>query len=281
MPLVSICVITYNSSEFIIATLESIKNQTYTNIELIISDDNSKDNTIEIVHEWTKNNKTRFSNIEIITVENNTGVTGNCNRAFHRANGEYIKGIGGDDILDFNYVTEVVDYLEKNTCCDILFTSMRPFVDSNNFVEDDRINYNFFKLDVKNQFISFIKNDNGIPTPTAIYRATCIKTNNYFDERYPMWEDGPLYFKLLKNNVKFFILEKKLVDYRIRNNSLSNGVPARHKKSMGKFYFSQFIKYDFRYNGIKFFFHFIKNSFFILSDISFFNELSNFLIKRG
>ena len=47
-PLVSVVIITYNSEKTIIETLESIKNQTYKNIELIISDDFSKDNTVEI-----------------------------------------------------------------------------------------------------------------------------------------------------------------------------------------------------------------------------------------
>ncbi|MFY7734922.1 MAG: glycosyltransferase, partial [Bacteroidia bacterium] len=47
--LVSVPVVTYNAAEFVLETLESIFNQTYQNIELIVSDDCSKDNTVEIV----------------------------------------------------------------------------------------------------------------------------------------------------------------------------------------------------------------------------------------
>ena len=56
-PLVSIIVITYNSAKFVLETLESAKAQTYQNIELIISDDGSTDNTVQICREWLKNNE--------------------------------------------------------------------------------------------------------------------------------------------------------------------------------------------------------------------------------
>ena len=52
LPVVSVVIITYNSSNTIIETLESIKSQTYNNIELVISDDNSSDNTLSVCYEW-------------------------------------------------------------------------------------------------------------------------------------------------------------------------------------------------------------------------------------
>ena len=56
-PLVSIIVITYNSAKYVLETLESAKNQTYQNIELIISDDCSIDNTVDICTRWLNENK--------------------------------------------------------------------------------------------------------------------------------------------------------------------------------------------------------------------------------
>lgn len=53
-PLVSVIVITYNSSKYVLETLNSVAAQTYDNIELIISDDCSKDNTVEICRNWLK-----------------------------------------------------------------------------------------------------------------------------------------------------------------------------------------------------------------------------------
>ena len=74
-PLVTVVVITYNSSKYVIETLDSIYNQTYTNLELIISDDCSKDDTIKICEDWLKKNGNRFYHTEIITTEINRDQT--------------------------------------------------------------------------------------------------------------------------------------------------------------------------------------------------------------
>ena len=55
--LVSISVITYNSSKYILDTLDSVKAQTYPNLELVISDDCSTDNTIDLCKDWVKRTK--------------------------------------------------------------------------------------------------------------------------------------------------------------------------------------------------------------------------------
>ena len=72
--LVSVPVLTYNAAEFVEDTLESIFNQTYQNIELIISDDCSKDTTVALVENWCSQPrvKKRFVEIKIITVPKNT-----------------------------------------------------------------------------------------------------------------------------------------------------------------------------------------------------------------
>ncbi|MBH2024900.1 MAG: glycosyltransferase, partial [Flavobacteriales bacterium] len=79
-PLVSVVVITYNSSKYVMETLESVKAQTYENIELIISDDGSTDHTIEMCRVWLAQNNNRFPKTKLLTVEENTGIPANCNR---------------------------------------------------------------------------------------------------------------------------------------------------------------------------------------------------------
>ena len=99
MPLVSVAVITYNSSKYVLDTLESIKAQTYKNIELIISDDSSTDNTMQLCKDWCDQNKDRFVRIQVIEPEKNTGVAANCNRAEAACEGDWVKLIAGDDML--------------------------------------------------------------------------------------------------------------------------------------------------------------------------------------
>ena len=98
-PLVTIGVITYNSAGTIVETLESVKKQTYGNIELIISDDASKDNTVEICRDWLERNASRFSRVEMITTDVNTGTCGNCDRLLEKTTGLWLRILAADDIL--------------------------------------------------------------------------------------------------------------------------------------------------------------------------------------
>ena len=85
--LVSVIIVSYNSADTILDTLESIKAQSYTDIELIISDDGSKDKTIEISENWLKLNGHCFSSSKLLTVKSNTGISANCKKCVEIASG--------------------------------------------------------------------------------------------------------------------------------------------------------------------------------------------------
>lgn len=261
-PLVTVCVISYNSCETIIETLESIKKQTYANIELIVSDDNSKDGTVSVINEWCKVNGDRFVAYKILTVDKNTGVTGNCNRAVKNASGEFIKDIGADDILLPTYIEDCVNYFIDNSNCGILFTKLTPFYENDiSHIVNIEENYDFFNLSQSEQWQYIINNGLPLlPTPTSIYRKTTLQNIGFYDMDIPMWEDGPMYFRLSEAGVKFFLLEKEEVLYRIRSNSLSNNLPKRHIISISIFYLKYFYKYEKMNNKLKAFYHYFKYS---------------------
>lgn len=126
-PLVSVPVITYNSSEYIIEGLESIKAQTYKNIELIISDDCSTDNTVELCREWLAKNKDRFVRTSLVTSEKNTGTAGNCNRAISYCHGEWIKMLAGDDLLLPDCIEKNIEYITKMPDAEVVFSNVQVF----------------------------------------------------------------------------------------------------------------------------------------------------------
>ena len=175
--LVSICVVSYNSAGTILETLDSIKGQTYKNIELIISDDNSKDNTVEIATEWLKNNSNRFTNTQLLTVEKNSGVTGNCNRAVKASKGEIVKIIAADDIFYPDYIESCTEYFLQNPECNVLFTKLTPFLENDktdviSLPED----YDFLQLTQQEQHDRLIYNGLTIlPTPACIYRKKILE----------------------------------------------------------------------------------------------------------
>ena len=109
--LVSVIVVTFNSSQFIIETLESVSKQTWKEIELIITDDCSEDNTIEVCLNWINENKNRFLRVEIIKPEKNTGVPANANRGLYAAQGDWIAFIAGDDTFKPNHIKDNLMYI--------------------------------------------------------------------------------------------------------------------------------------------------------------------------
>ena len=107
--LVSIVMPNYNYAQFIRQALESALEQTYDNIEIIVVDDCSTDNSVEIIEEYvSKSDKIKF-----YQNPKNLGVVASHNRCVELANGEYIVVLSSDDYLHPDFVKDSVEYLEK------------------------------------------------------------------------------------------------------------------------------------------------------------------------
>ena len=94
-PLVSIIALCYNQEEFLCETLESIKAQTYKNLELIIIDDCSTDQSVKKIESWIKANN---HNCNFITNKENLGLVKSLNIAVKKCKGKYYSLIACDDI---------------------------------------------------------------------------------------------------------------------------------------------------------------------------------------
>lgn len=108
-PLVSIGVLSYNNSNYIIDTLESLDKQTYDNIEIIIHDDASTDNSREIINEWSKNK----NNVILLFADKNVGVCKSLNKLVKEAKGDYISNIASDDYYEPEFVAKRVALLSE------------------------------------------------------------------------------------------------------------------------------------------------------------------------
>lgn len=215
-PLVSIVVITYNSMPYIIETLNSIKAQTYKNIELIVSDDCSPtDNTVESVKEWIKQNKERFVKAELITTPYNTGISSNCNRGCRIAEGEWLKVLGGDDILKPTYVEDIVNYCYK-TGCDIACSDIELFGEGASAMVDFW-NVSIDKLrnlqDASSQNKALLQ-ANFVPAASLIYKRRIWNQIGGYDEDCKLLEDYPFNINVTSLGYHIGFLDKKLVKYR-------------------------------------------------------------------
>lgn len=220
-PLVSIIVITYNSSKYVIETLESAKMQTYQNIELIVSDDCSTDNTVEICRDWIKANKKRFIRTELITTGNNSGVPSNCNRGLRKANGIWIKYIAGDDILDKNCISKFINIsMNDHQEPSFLFCNISMFKNNSTKIICEKIS-TIIEQSYDKQLVKYACTRPTIAPFMFIKKEALLKLNG-FDESFRLLEDSPLYFKALKNNYFFHLVDEDLVYYRITEHSISN-----------------------------------------------------------
>lgn len=132
-PLVSIIIISYNQSKYIKEILDSVKNQTYSNIELIVADDASADNSVAVFKNWLKeNNYPAKSNYH----QNNTGAVTILNECIELTRGKYIKFIAADDFLHPDYINNCITEF-KATQADIIYTKAYGIDDNSQVISED------------------------------------------------------------------------------------------------------------------------------------------------
>jgi len=210
---VSILISAFNAGEFIEEAVDSCLNQTYKNIEIIIYNDGSQDNTKNILNNKYLNKK----NIKIINNENNLGKIIGFNQCFKISSGDYIHLLGADDILYPYCIEECVKYL--NSDADAIFHSVRvvdsKLKDLNCSIYNDRI-FNSSLEDIA------IKR-NGLPSGAwMISRYIASKI-------FPIPEDIPYEDIWFGVNIKLYAkkivgINKDLSLYRQHKNSVYGGV---------------------------------------------------------
>lgn len=223
---VTVSVITYNSSKFVLETLESVKAQTYQPLILHICDDCSTDDTVKICKNWIEENKDRFIKTKVICSEFNTGISANLNRAMDACETEWFKGIAGDDVLKPECLREYMQYVQRNPDVVVLFSRVEAFGVNRERVSafSSFFDYGFFDLTQAEQLERLIMKGNCIPAATVLFNAKYMHEKNIkADERIPMLEDHPLWINFLNNGVRFNFVDKILVQYRVGEGGLSSG----------------------------------------------------------
>lgn len=232
--IVTVALITYQSAATVLETLDSIVGQSYGpgNIELIISDDGSKDNTVQVIEQWLAQNQEYFHVVKFFANEMNGGISKNCNIAWKAATSEWIKTIAGDDILLPNCLTDNVEFVfnynieHKSDKIAVLFSKMQSFkvtecgLKQNLAIFPTARAQQFFKLPVLKKF-QYLQRQGISGAPSAFINRAKLTCIGFADERFPMMEDHPLWFKLTNAGYQLIFMEKITVYYRIAD-SVSN-----------------------------------------------------------
>lgn len=197
---VSIIMPTYNSEKYVGIAIQSILLQSYTDFELIISDDASTDNTKEIIKS--------FKDKRITFLENrkNKGISENRNLCLFLAKGKYIAVMDNDDISLPNRIEEQIIFLEKNSNVDVVGTFV-CFIDERNNITGYSGGYTKDHEIKKRLFWR-----NPIPSPTILARADWFKKWNY-RPRTGRIDDHDLFLRANKSTY-YEIIPEYLYCYR-------------------------------------------------------------------
>lgn len=219
-PISSVVVVTYNSSETIIDTLESIKIQNNRKfIEIVVSDDCSNDNTVEIVNDWLSANNQIFNSVVLLENDKNLGITKNFNKAVKRAKGQFIKLLAGDDQLFSSNSIEA--YVREIGSKQIIFSPVSIFgcSDSEYFSKKEIDKFkSFLTFNEKGRKGAVFYNSPLAPKITgSFFRKQLLADMGFFDEKYRMMEDYPFMLNVFKNHYEdICYYDKQLFNYRLR-----------------------------------------------------------------
>lgn len=207
--LVSIVTPSYNSSKYIKQTIQSVLSQTYENWELIVVDDCSTDNSVEIIKEFAVNN----SKIRLFEFQINKGAAEARNAAISIAEGEFIAFLDSDDIWKPFKLEQQLNFMGNEL--DFTFTAYELIDEFGSKLNQ--------QVDV-NQVGSFNYEDMLKKKATLGCSTVIVRSSGFSDISMPplrTGQDYALWLKLLKTGKKAYVLSEILGQYRILSNSIS------------------------------------------------------------
>lgn len=205
---VSVIIPVYNASRYIGKAIESALNQTYKNIEIVLVDDCSKDNSRQIIEKYMKEHKNIIYHLQ----EKNLGAAVARNTALDLANGRYVAFLDSDDIWHENKIDKQLDLMKKEGAT-ICFSAIEMIDENGKQIKGKRNVPN--RVDYK-----FLLKNTIIATSAVVIDRN--KTGNFSMPLRRGGQDYATWLKLMRNGVVAYGINETLVKYRICNNSLSS-----------------------------------------------------------
>ncbi|NLW32992.1 MAG: glycosyltransferase family 2 protein [Fibrobacter sp.] len=182
LPLVSVIILNWNGKNHIVECLSSVTASTYSNLEIIVVDNNSTDNSLDLIQ--------GFKNISLIRNPHNIGFCAGNNKGFAYAKGKYIVTLNNDTAVNPHWLEKPVELLERDNSIGIISCRQMDYFNHN------KINGLFHYADKHLSFSSFgfgelIQDKHlksglviGANGASSIFRKTLINSIGGFDERF-------------------------------------------------------------------------------------------------
>ena len=217
--LVSVIVATYNCARFVETTLDSVRKQTYRDIELIVTDDGSGDQTNNVVGQWIDAHKNRFKDVVHVRSDRNTGVTANYQRGLEKTSGVWVKCLDGDDLLDEKAIERYVDFCDQHPDYKIVYAGEKLMDDTGHCYKDQPMILQGSSADEQMRYL-LMHRLLGVRTTTNFFNREMFVSFGGFDVRYPMYQDGPLFLHFLTRGFAIGSLDEYTIKKRENPTSL-------------------------------------------------------------
>jgi len=227
-PLVSVTIPLYNNERFVAETIESVLNQTMPDFELLIYDDHSTDQSLEIARSYTD------PRIRFIMSDRNLGPEGNWNRAISEVRGTWVKLLCADDLLFPECLEKQVGiFREAHSAGVSLVSCQRTIIDAEgktlikkvNFIDGGRKQ----PSDLVRKMVRMGTNIIGEPV-CGLYPAALIGKTRGYSARIPYTIDLDFWVQLLRLG-ELWMIDEPLCAFRISNASWSSRIgEMRHEQ---------------------------------------------------
>ncbi|WP_290146495.1 glycosyltransferase family 2 protein [Paramuribaculum intestinale] len=223
MKKVSIITPAYNAAKYISRTIDSVRNQTYTEWEMIIIDDGSRDNTAEIVANYAN----KDNRIKLLR-QNNAGSAAARNNALRNSTGQLVCFLDADDLWDADFLSSQVTFIKERDAA-LVFASYRRIN-----AEDDEILKPFIVPDRVN-YIGLLKTCS-ISCLTAMYDKERVGENYFNENLRSMRDDFVFWLQILKKIPYAYGNKAILASYRVFANSTTGNKKKVIKPQFNVYY---------------------------------------------
>lgn len=231
----SIVMPVYNGDVFIVEALKSFFTQYHDQIELIVIDDGSTDDTYKVVSENFKEHIAK--GVLVLCHQSNAGVSAARNKAIGMARGKYVTFLDADDILLDNYTNSIIDVIESYDM-DVIEFGFKTFIDSDkiNSCDEQFVHENFGLIEFKS--IKNVVYEKSIWYPCIRAFRKTLFDNYSFPVGVRFCEDMMVLTKIYENVKYVYHIDRTLYGYRINDAGATRNIKPDYHSNLLTFYYS-------------------------------------------
>lgn len=214
--MVSVVIPVHNGQKYIKESIDSCLNQTYKSIEIVVVDDESTDNTLDILKEYGEK-------IKIVSVKKQNGLGNVINLGIKESTGEYIARLDADDIMYPTRLEKQMQYLDNNPKC-VVVGGQVDVIDENGNIVNHR-EYAVEDKDIRKNLFLF----SPFAHPAVTIRRLSLESVGLYPEDIWKVEDVKLFFLLSKGG-EFHNIPDTVIKYRMTFNTQSQSNMVEHFK---------------------------------------------------